>query len=289
MASDAPQPDPVRAFAALGHPTRFAIVRLLRLAGGQGWPAGAVSVMLGVPASTLSGHLAALEAAGLLTSRRIDRRILYAIDVAATHALARVLIATDPPDLSATLALGMEDEMSAAASSDDKVYTVLFLCTGNSARSVMAESVLNRLGQGRFRGFSAGSHPTGRINPYTERLLQQLNYKTDGLSSKSWDAFAGPDAPALDFVFTVCDSAAGETCPVWPGQPMTAHWGFPDPAAFKGSTAETGAFFADVYRQIYTRLSIFVNLPIDQLDKLTLQKRLDEMGKPGPTEGQSAA
>ena len=160
----------------------------------------------------------------------------------------------------------------------DKIYNVLFLCTGNSARSVMAEVVLNREGRGRFRAFSAGSHPTGRVHPYTLDLLRGLNFRTEGLRSKSWDEFAAPGAPQLDFVFTVCDSAAGEVCPIWPGQPMTAHWGFPDPAAFVGSEAEKRAIFADVFRMISRRIGIFVSLPIASLDRLTLQKRLNAMG-----------
>ncbi len=163
-----------------------------------------------------------------------------------------------------------------------RILKVLFLCTGNSARSIIAESILNRLGQGRFQAFSAGSHPAGQLNPYTIDILKQLNYPTDGLRSKDWGTFAQPDSPELDFVFTVCDRAAGETCPVWPGQPMTAHWGFPDPADFDGTEAETRAFFADLYGQIERRLSIFVNLPLDALDRLALQRRLTEMGQTLP-------
>lgn len=164
----------------------------------------------------------------------------------------------------------------------DQTLKVLFLCTGNSARSIIAESVLNRLGQGRFQAFSAGSHPAGHVNPYTIDLLKQLNYPTENLSSKDWNEFARPDSPELDFVFTVCDRAAGEVCPVWPGQPMTAHWGFPDPADFRGTEAETRALFADLYGQIERRLSIFVNLPLDALDRLALQRRLTEMGQTLP-------
>jgi arsenate reductase len=167
---------------------------------------------------------------------------------------------------------------------DEKTYNVLFLCTGNSARSIMAESILNREGRGRFRAYSAGSHPAGQLNPYTVDLLRRNNYPTANLRSKDWAEFARPDAPQLDFVFTVCDKAAGEMCPVWPGQPMTAHWGFPDPATFQGSEAETGAVFAEVFRQIYTRITLFIALPIAGLDRLSLQKRLDSLGKaPAPT------
>lgn len=160
-------------------------------------------------------------------------------------------------------------------------YNVLFLCTGNSARSIMAECILNREGGGRYRGFSAGSHPTGKLNPFALSLLKRLNFDTGGLRSKSWDEFAAPGAPALDFVFTVCDDAAGELCPAWPGQPMTAHWGVPDPAAAAGSEAERAAFTADVFRMLSNRISIFVSLPMASLDRLSLQRRLREIGQVG--------
>jgi protein-tyrosine-phosphatase len=159
-----------------------------------------------------------------------------------------------------------------------KVYNVLFLCTGNSARSILAEAIMDRLGEGRFKGYSAGSHPAGRVHPYAIDLLKSLNHPTGALSSKSWDVFAEPGAPKMDFVFTVCDNAAGEVCPIWPGHPMVAHWPFQDPAAFEGSEAEKRQVFADAYGQIYNRVGIFVNLPITALDKLSLQKRLSEIG-----------
>ena len=156
---------------------------------------------------------------------------------------------------------------------------ILFLCTGNSARSVMAESILNRLGRGKFHGFSAGSHPTGKVNPLALNLLRKTNYDVSTLRSKSWDEFANPDAPKLDFVFTVCDDAANEVCPIWPGQPMTAHWGLPDPVKAQGTEAERNLAFADTMRMLTQRISIFVNLPIDRLSKLSLQKQLDEIGR----------
>ncbi|MEQ8746127.1 arsenate reductase ArsC [Pyruvatibacter sp.] len=162
-------------------------------------------------------------------------------------------------------------------------YNVLFLCTGNSARSIMAESILNRIGRPTFKAFSAGSHPKGEINPGALTLLQKLNYPIGELRSKNWDEFSAASgvqgAPDLDFVFTLCDSAAGEMCPAWPGQPMTAHWGFEDPAAATGSEAQIAQKFAEIYGQIERRLTIFVNLPISSLDKLSLQKRLDEIGR----------
>jgi protein-tyrosine-phosphatase len=167
----------------------------------------------------------------------------------------------------------------------EKVYNVLFLCTGNSARSIMAECLLNRWGQGRFRAFSAGSHPKGLVHPTTLRLLRQLNYDITPLRSKSWDEFAGPDAPPLDFVFTVCDQAAGEVCPAWPGQPMTAHWGVEDPAAFVGPEEKTYGFFRRIYGYLDNRMKIFVSLPISSLDRMSLQRRLDAIGKAGREAG----
>ena len=156
---------------------------------------------------------------------------------------------------------------------------VLFLCTGNSARSIMAECVLNRLGGGRFRAYSAGSQPLGHVHPYALNLLKQAHYDVSGLRSKSWEEFAKPDAPNLDFVFTVCDNAANEVCPVWPGQPMTAHWGLPDPANAEGSEAERHLAFADTLRMLSNRIGIFVSLPFDKLSKLSLQAKLDEIGQ----------
>jgi protein-tyrosine-phosphatase len=161
-------------------------------------------------------------------------------------------------------------------------YNVLFLCTGNSCRSIMAEAILNRAGAGRFKAYSAGSHPTGAVNPRALELLHRLHYPTNELWSKPWDVFTrdrNSEAPELDFVFTVCDNAAGEMCPIWPGQPMTAHWGVPDPAQFEGSEAETAVVFADTYRMLSNRIDLFVNLPIRSLDRLSLQQRLDQIGK----------
>ncbi|MDX1482911.1 MAG: arsenate reductase ArsC [Alphaproteobacteria bacterium] len=158
-------------------------------------------------------------------------------------------------------------------------YHVLFLCTGNSARSVMAEAILDRMGAGHFVAHSAGSRPKGEIHPFTIALLNKLNHPTGDLRSKSWDEFGQPEAPRLDFVFTVCDSAAQEVCPVWPGQPMTAHWGIPDPAAVQGTEAERHLAFVDAYRMLERRIGIFVNLPMESLDRLSLQRRLDDIGQ----------
>jgi protein-tyrosine-phosphatase len=158
-------------------------------------------------------------------------------------------------------------------------FNVLFLCTGNSARSVMAEAILNRLGMGQFRGFSAGSRPKGQVHPETIRLLQSLHYDTSGFRSKSWSEFAEPGAPLLDFVFTVCDNAAGESCPVWPGQPMTAHWGIPDPAEAAGTPAEKALAFKEAYRMLERRIGIFTSLPLRSLDDMSLQNKLRDIGR----------
>lgn len=161
----------------------------------------------------------------------------------------------------------------------DRVFNVLFLCTHNSARSVIAEAIMNDIGRGRFKAYSAGSQPSGRVNPHAIDMLSKLNYDVSALRSKSWNEFAEPGAPQLDFVFTVCDDAASETCPYWPGQPMTAHWGLPDPSRTEGSEAEIRAAFADTHRMMYQRISIFLNLPLTSLDKLSLQSKLDAIGK----------
>jgi arsenate reductase (thioredoxin) len=162
-------------------------------------------------------------------------------------------------------------------------YNVLFLCTGNSARSIMAEAIINRVGRGGFQGFSAGSHPKSEVHPFALDILNKLNYDTVNVRSKSWEEFAAPGAPRMDFVFTVCDDAAKEECPYWPGQPMTAHWGLPDPAAAQGTEVERRLAFADAFRMLNNRISIFVSLPMKSLDKLSLQRRLDEIGRVVPT------
>jgi arsenate reductase (thioredoxin) len=163
----------------------------------------------------------------------------------------------------------------------DKPHNVLFLCTGNSARSIIAECILNREGAGRSRAFSAGSNPNGEVHPYARDILKLQNFPTEELRSKSWDEFAVPGAPEMDFVFTVCDNARDEVCPIWPGQPISAHWGVPDPAAVDGTEAVKRAAFAETVRFMTSRISIFVNLPMDRLDRLTLQENMDRIGGAG--------
>ncbi len=161
----------------------------------------------------------------------------------------------------------------------DKVYNVLFVCTGNSARSIMAEGLLNSMGRGRFVAYSAGSHPTGAVNPFALQTLQTLRIPTDGFRSKNWEEFAKPGAPALDFVFTVCDNAAGEMCPVWPGQPMTAHWGVPDPAAFEGTDEEKARVFMSTAVTLKRRIELMLSLPIKSLDSTAIQREITDIGK----------
>ena len=167
----------------------------------------------------------------------------------------------------------------------DRSYNVLFLCTGNSARSIIAEVLLNQWGRGHFRGFSAGSQPRGAVHPIALELLKRMNLPTAGLRSKRWEEFTVPGAPPLDFVFTVCDNAAGESCPYWPGQPMTAHWGVPDPAAVEGSDTEKWVAFRETFRLLDNRIKVFTSLPIASLDRVKLQERLDAIGKSRPPEG----
>jgi arsenate reductase (thioredoxin) len=160
----------------------------------------------------------------------------------------------------------------------ERIYSVLFLCTGNSARSILAESLLNTLGRGRFRGFSAGSFPKGQVHPLAVELLKRMNLPSENLTSKSWDDFAAPGAPPIDFIFTVCDNAAGEVCPIWPGKPMTAHWGVADPAAAEGTDMEKAAAFRKAFKELETRIKLFTSLPIDSLDSMTLKTKLREIG-----------
>ncbi len=172
---------------------------------------------------------------------------------------------------------------------DDRVFNVLFLCTGNSARSIMGEAILNKDARGRFKAWSAGSHPRGVVNPFALKVLADLGYETEGLHSKPWDVFAAPGAPAMDFVFTVCDDAAGEVCPVWPGQPMTAHWGIEDPARVEGTDLQKEAAFVQALRYLKTRIGIFTNLPLRGLTALSLQKKLQEIGEMEGASGRRAA
>jgi ArsR family transcriptional regulator, arsenate/arsenite/antimonite-responsive transcriptional repressor / arsenate reductase (thioredoxin) len=285
----------IEALAALAQEHRLAVFRLLVREGPNGLPAGEIADRGAIPSSTLSRHLAHLEQAQLLRSWRVKRQIFYAVDFEGTRRLLAFLteeccqgrpeicgygsaenVCEEGDRLQTLVAGGNQGE---ARNMTDKLYNVLFLCTGNSARSIMAECILNRLGQGRFRAFSAGSHPSGKVNPHALDLLNRLHYPTDRLRSKAWDEFARPGAPEFDFVFTVCDNAAAEICPVWPGQPMTIHWSIPDPAVVTGRDAVIATAFADAYRMLERRIGIFVTLASKPLDRSRLKKELEDIGR----------
>ncbi|PJK28113.1 metalloregulator ArsR/SmtB family transcription factor [Minwuia thermotolerans] len=270
------------AFQALGHYQRLRIFRRLVREAPDGLTAGELSAVLSVAPSGLSFHLAQLEGAGLVSSVRSGRRIHYAVNPSAVRALIGFL-AEDccggRPELCSVGGLSAPLEEGEGNMTENKL-NVLFLCTGNSARSIIAEAILSREGAGRFNAWSAGSQPKGEVHPYALELLRNLNHDVTRFRSKSWEEFAGPEAPRLDFVFTVCDNAAAETCPIWPGQPMSAHWGIPDPAAVEGTEAVKRQAFADAYRMMNNRISIFVNLPLKSLGRIALKERLDEIGRP---------
>ena len=273
--------DPAERFAALGHPARLAVLRLLVQAGPQGLPAGDIAARLDARNNTLSAYLAALSRVGLIGSERQGRSIRYFADMAGLRGLVAYLLEDCCGGDVAACAPVLDRILHPDPVSDtmtDKRWNVLFLCTGNSARSLIAEAILTQLGADRFRAYSAGSQPTGAPHPMTLDLLARHGHDLSAVRSKSWAEFATEDAPQMDFVFTVCDSAAAEPCPIWPGQPMTAHWGLPDPAAAAGSEAERALAFAQTYGALANRLGAFVNLPIASLDRLALKRQLDAIG-----------
>lgn len=272
--------DAIRVFDALAQPTRLETYRLLLRYVPYGLPAGDIARLLAVPHNTMSTHLALLERAGLLAARRDGRSIIYAanVDAAAPHLAALMsemgLTVTPRRD---GIARAFPQVRTVAA--NDRVYNVLLVCSANSARSLIAEAVLNREGRGRFRAFSAGSRPRGEPHPVALSLLQSLGYETDGLASKSWNGFAGDEAVEMDFVITTCDAAAGEPCPTFPGHPLQAHWGLPDPILVTGTEAEQRAAFVTTYRRLASRISAFVNLPFSELDLATLKARIADIGR----------
>lgn len=275
----------VDALAALAHEGRLTLFRLLVRRAPDAVAAGEIAEALGLQASTLSNQLAVLEREGLIRSERRGRSVLYAADLEGAGELLGFLAADccrGRPEVCRPAAEPMLRRMRGREElrmPDSGVFNVLFLCTHNSARSIFGEVILNRLAPNKFRGFSAGSQPRGSVHPQAIKLLQGLNYDPSGLRSKSWDEFAGDGAPDLHFVFTVCDKAANEQCPVWPGQPMTAHWAVEDPSAVSGSDTEVALAFTEAYRHLFNRLSAFTALPLESLDSLALQKRLDEIGR----------
>ncbi len=275
--------DALAMLAALAHPTRLETFRLLTRYLPYGLAAGDVSRLIAVPHNTLSTHLAILEQAGLVRSRREGRLAIFVAVPERALLISRFLVedccasagpSCDCLDRSPTNPFPAKREVSAS----NRLYNVLILCTGNSARSILAEAILNREGAGRFRAFSAGSHPKGSPNPFALSLLSELGYDVSGFRSKSWEEFAGVDAPKMDFIVTVCDSAAGEACPYWPGHPLIVHWGIPDPASVGGTDAEKRAAFLDAYRHLSGRITTFVNLDVENFDLATLKRKLVEIG-----------
>jgi arsenate reductase len=265
--------------AALSQQTRLDAFRQLVAAEPKGLPAGEIARKLGVPQNTLSAHLNVLSHANLVRSARNGRSVVYRADLARLNALIRFLVEDCCGGAGCAgaelLSLSKCEERKMTT---DKTFNVLFLCTGNSARSIMAESILRQIGAGRFNVFSAGSHPKGEVHPYALLTLEKMGFPYEGFRSKSWDEFAAPGAPQMDFVFTVCDNAAGEACPLWPGQPMTANWGIEDPAAEEGSDIDKQRAFALAFRYMKNRIQQFCAIPLHRLDKLAVGKRLREIG-----------
>jgi len=272
----------VVALAALAQESRLSVFRLLVEAGPAGVSAGKIAEALGMAPSSLSFHLKELTHAGMASARQEGRFIIYKANFAKAAELVAFLSENccggQPCDLSCNARVSAPGVAMSAAG---KVFNVLILCTGNSARSIMAEALVNAMGQGRFRAFSAGSQPTGKVNPFAIEKLHSIQYPTDSLRSKSWDEFAAPGAPQMDFIITVCDNAAGEVCPLWPGQPVSAHWGFEDPAAVQGSDEDKRRAFDVAFERIRERVLRFVHLPLGALDAAALQRAIRDMGQSG--------
>ena len=271
-------------FAALGHPSRLAIFRLLARRAPGSVPAGEIATVVGMAANTASVHLATLARAGLIRSERAGKQVRYTLDMARTGALIDYLAldcCRGRPALCAPLTQAFLTRPAATetAMSEPRVYTVLFICTGNSARSIFAEAIMNKAGQGRFRAFSAGTKPYSELNPTAIETLEHHGYDVSGLRSKNVAEFQGPDAPALDFVFTVCDAAANEECPPWPGQPISGHWGMPDPVKAEGTEAERALAFQRAFGMLKRRIDAFVALAPERLDRIALQRAVDDIGR----------
>lgn len=275
--------DAAGTFTALGQPTRLELLRMLLAAGPSGLPAGEIAARLGVPASTLSFHLRALEVTGLVAATRHGRSLIYAAQVARLRALIAFLAEAccgGDPARCGDLHL-LFDTHGETARMEKPSFNVLFLCTRNSARSIMGEAILNRVGEGRFRAFSAGSAPS-ETGPLPEVLaqLKALGHDVSALRSKSWDAFAGPGAPRIDFVIALCDTLAGQICPDFGETTITAAWPLPDPAKFTGSATERATLLNELYAALNRRLAIFASLPFASLDRMALKARMEELADP---------
>ncbi|MFN3292003.1 MAG: metalloregulator ArsR/SmtB family transcription factor [Gemmobacter sp.] len=275
------------AFATLGHPGRLSVFRLLMRFAPQGVRPTEIAAALGLKQNTLSHHLGDLVAAGLIGVRRNGRSLFYAVDLDATEDLIGYLaldVGRARPDVIPALVAARKD-VTMTASPHPGEFDVLFICSGNSARSIFAEALLRDLGGGRFHAHSAGTRPGSNLNPFALEVLQRNGHDTAGLRSKHVSEFQQPDSPAMDFVFTVCDTAAAEECPPWPGQPITGHWGLPDPVKATGTDAEKALVFAQTYAALRRRIAAFVALPFDSLNRLSLQSRIDAIGADAPAQG----
>lgn len=267
--------DAAHAFATLGHPGRLAVFRLLMRFAPRGVRPTEIAEALGMKANTLSHHLAELALSGLVQVDREGRSLYYAVDLDATEALVGYLaldLGRARPELVTSILSRREPSMTGAT------FNVIFICSGNSARSIFAETLLRDLGGGRFRAFSAGTRPGSALNPFALEVLVRNGHDVAGLRSKHLSEFQTPGAPVMDFVFTVCDTAAAEDCPPWPGQPITGHWGLPDPVKAQGTQAEKALVFARTYGALRRRIAAFVELPFAALSRLSLQARVDAIG-----------
>lgn len=264
------------AFATLGHPDRLAVFRLLNRFAPQGVRPTEIAAALNLKPNTLSHHLADLTASGLVTVTRDGRSLFYAVNLDVTEGLIGYLaldIGRARPDLLAPL---MDSAKEPAMRDTD--FDVLFICSGNSARSIFAEALLRDLGQGKFQSFSAGTRPNSELNPLALDVLTRNGHDVSGLRSKHISEFQQPDSITMDFVFTVCDAAAAEECPPWPGQPITGHWGLPDPVKATGTDAERALVFAQTYAALRRRITAFVALPFETLNRMSLQSHVDQIG-----------
>lgn len=278
----------ISAFATLGHAGRLSVFRLLMRHMPLGVRPTEIAEALDLKQNTLSHHLSDLERAGLIRASRQGRSIFYTVDLERAGQLVTFLVddcCRGRPDICAHLPGG---QVFSQSEQERRMFNVLFICTSNSARSIMAEVLLNDLGQGRFRAFSAGTSPRGEPHPRAVALLQRAGFDTDGVRSKHLSEFEGAGAPPLDFVFTVCDRAASEECPPWPGHPLSAHWGIPDPVKEVGTEAEQALAFATAFDAMRRRIAAFVALPMAELDRISLQKRIDDIGRDAAEAGISA-
>jgi protein-tyrosine-phosphatase/DNA-binding transcriptional ArsR family regulator len=268
-------------FATLGHPGRMAVFRLLMRFAPQGVRPTEIAEALGLKQNTLSHHLADLAASGLVHVTRVGRSLYYAVDLDTTEGLIGYLaldVGRARPDLLAPLLSAPKDTVQMDRTLPDTDFDVLFICSGNSARSIFAEALLRDLGKGKFQAFSAGTRPNTELNPFALDILKRNGHDISGLRSKHLSEFQQPGSIVMDFVFTVCDTAAAEECPPWPGQPITGHWGLPDPVKATGTDAEKALVFAQTYAALRRRIMAFVELPFASLSRMSLQSRVDAIG-----------